>query len=183
MTDGRKQIARNVGLTKSESQAYYERGLLQFAKGNYDDAVIDISEAIHYDQNRAELYAARGFIYTQWAKEKKLPVKLEDAMLDLGYAVKLSKREWFAHVALGMIDFDNGQWADALRHFNDAKEASPGRPEPWFYRALCQYKLGKLDAAEEDMMLSKRWMNDSDKRQKEADKWIKEFQRVGAKDK
>ncbi len=177
MTDGRKELARNVGLTKSDSQAYYERGLVSFGKGNYEDAIVDISEAIHYDQGRAELYAARGFIYVQWAREKKLPGKLEDAIVDLGYALKLSKRQWFAHLALGIIDFENGQWSDALKHFNDAKESSPGRPEPWFYRSICQYKMGKTNLAEDDMMLALRWMKESDPRHKEAERWLKEFQK------
>jgi len=177
MTDGRKELARNVGLTKSDSQAYYERGLVAFGKGNYDDAIVDISEAIHYDEGRAELYAARGFVYVQWGHEKKLSAKLEAAIGDLNYALRLNKREWLAHLTHGMIDFENGQWSDALKHFNDAKEASPGRPEPWFYRSICQYKLGKTDPAVEDMNLALRWMKDSDSRRKDAERWLKEFEK------
>jgi tetratricopeptide (TPR) repeat protein len=177
MTEGRKEVARTVGLTKSDSQAYYERGLIAFGKNNFDDAITDISEAIFYDQGRAELYAARGFVFIQWAKEKKLAAKLEAAIVDLTYALKLNKREWLAHLSLGMIDFENGQWSDALKHFNDAKESSPGRPEPWFYRAICQYKMGKTSLAEDDMTLALRWMKDSDPRRKDAERWMKEFEK------
>jgi tetratricopeptide (TPR) repeat protein len=175
MSEQRQEAARSLGLRKSDSQAYYERGLTLFARGNYEEAVVDISEAIYYDQGRAELYAARGFIFQQWAHEKKLPDKLENAMTDLTYAIKLNRRQWFAHLALGIIDFENGQWSDAFKHFTDAKEASPGRPEPWFYRALCQYKLEKYGPAEEDMNIALRWMDENDKRRKEAERWLKEF--------
>jgi tetratricopeptide (TPR) repeat protein len=175
MTQNRKEAARAVGLTKSDSQLYYERGLSYFANNKYEDAIVDLSEAIHYDQGRAELYAARGYMYAIWGKAKKLPDKLEAAMVDLSHAVKLNKRLWFAHLTLGIIDFDNGQWSDALRHFTDAKEASPGHPEVWYYRAICHYKLGNLEKAVQDMETALRWLKDDDKRQKDADKWLKEF--------
>ncbi len=175
MSDRRKESVRGLGLTKSESQTYYERALTQFGRGNYEEAVVDVSEALHYDPNRAELYAARGFFYVQWAQEKKLADKLEDAIVDLNYAIKLNKRQWFAHLVLGMVDFSNGQWSDAFKHFNDAKEASPGRPEPWFYRAICHYKLGKPLQAEEEMQTALRWMPEGDKRRAEANRWLKEF--------
>lgn len=175
MSEQRQEAARSLGLRKSDSQAYYERGLALFTKGNYEEAVVDISEAIYYDQSRAELYAARGFVYQAWAREKKLSDKLEAAMADLTYAIRINRRLWFAHLALGIIDFENGQWADAFKHFTDAKEASPGRPEPWFYRAICQYRLEKYGAAEEDMQVALRWMPEDDKRRKEADRWLKEI--------
>jgi tetratricopeptide (TPR) repeat protein len=166
--ENRKNVARNLGLTRAESQAYYERGLQAFAKGDLENAVLDLSEAIHYDRARAELYSARGYIHLQAGN-------LDDSETDLRYALRLNKRQWLAQLALGIMDFNRGRWEEALQSFKKAQQAAPGRPEPWFYGALTQYKLGDLQKAATEMQIAVRWLGDNDKRRAEANRWLREF--------
>lgn len=168
MSERRQQIARNVGLTRADSQAYYERGLQAFAAGDYENAILDLSEAIHFDRGRAELYSARGLIYMDAGK-------LEDAEVDLNYALRLNKRQWLAHYCFGVMTYNKNKWAEAIDHFTKAQKIAPGRPEPWFYRALAHHQAGDDNQAAADMKTALRFMDDSDKRRGEANKWLKEF--------
>ncbi len=166
--ENRKNVARRMGLTRADSQAYYERGLQSFAKGDLENAILDLSEAIHYDRGRAELYSARGYIHLQAGN-------LEDSEIDLRYALRLNKRQWLALLGLGIMDFNHGQWEQALQNFKKAQGVAPGRAEPWFYGALTHYKLGDNQKAATEMQIALRWLGDGDKRRTEANKWLKEF--------
>ncbi len=168
MSENRRQIARNVGLTRADSQAYYERGLQAFATGDYENAILDLSEAIHYDRRRAELYSARGLIYVEAGKK-------DEAEIDLAYALRLDKRQWLAHYCFGMMAFAKGDWAAAIDRFTKAQTIAPGRPEPWFHRAIAHHQARDDNKAAEDMKTALRFLEEGDKRRSEANKWLKEF--------
>lgn len=168
MSEERQGVARRVGLTRSDSQAYYERGLEAFATHDYENAILDLSEAIHFDRGRAELYSARGLIYMESGK-------LDDAQTDLQYALKLNRRQWLAHYCFGVMAFNRSAWAEAIDHFTKAQTIAPGRPEAWFYRAVALHNTGDDAKALTDMQTALRWFEEGDKRRGDATKWIKEL--------
>ncbi len=173
MTEGRRQIARNVGLTRADSQAYYERGLLAFATGDFENAILDLSEAIHYDRGRAELYSARGLIYMDAGKQ-------EEAETDLHYALRLNKRQWLAHYCFGVMAFRRGLWTESIDRFGKALAIAPGRAESWYYRALAHHSAGDDAKALTDMQVALRWLEKGDKRYTEASRWIRTFKPAGS---
>src|SRR5689334_21300509 len=103
-----KEVARRLGLTRSNAIAYYQRGLKSFEDGDLENAILDLSEAIYLDEGHAEYYSTRGLFHI----ENGHP---EEAMVDLEYALKLSKRQWLAHYALAIIDHNDGDYEAAIK--------------------------------------------------------------------
>ncbi len=168
--EGREGVARRLGFTRSEADAYYRRGLAAFESGDLENAILDLSEAIYYDRGYAEFYSTRGLFYVENNQE-------EEAELDLNYALKLSKKQWLAHYALGILDFQHGEYDDALKHFSEAHKIAARRPEVLFYRAVTYHYLSEDDKAVEDMERAETLFPENDKRRKEAAAWVKEIKK------
>lgn len=170
MSEEREPIARRLGLTRDKADAYYRRGLAAFDKGELEDAILDLSEAIHYDSGYADYYSTRGLFYV-------VRDQGPEAEADLRYALKLSKRQWLAYFALGMLDFAREEYESAARNFTTAQQINRSRPEIWFYRAVTYYYLGEDEKAAADVEEAIRLFPEDDKRRKEAQAWQKEVKK------
>jgi Flp pilus assembly protein TadD len=168
--EGRQEVARQIGFTRSEAEQYYQRGLASFEDGDLENAILDLNEAIHYDRKHAELYSTRGLFHLENGDE-------EAAEIDLNYALKLSKRQWLAHYVLGMMDFRHGDYDEALKHFSEAHKIAPRRPEVLFYRGVTYHYLNDDDKAAQDMERAETMFPDNDKRRKDAAAWTKEIKK------
>jgi tetratricopeptide (TPR) repeat protein len=166
----REGVARRLGLTRSDADAYYRRGLQSFEDGDLENAILDLSESIHYDGGHAEYYSTRGLFYVQ---DNQTP----EAETDLNYALKLDKRQWLAHYALGILDFTAGDYEAAVKHFSDAGAIRPNRPEIWYYRAMTEHNLGDDVQAQGDMEKAEQLFPTSDKRRKDATAWVRELKK------
>jgi tetratricopeptide (TPR) repeat protein len=164
----RLEAARRIGLLRDQAEAYYRRGLKAFEDGDFENAILDLSEAIYYDRRFPEFYATRGLFYA----ENKQP---EEARSDCEYALKLGKRTWLAHYVLGMLAFRDTKYEQALQHFNEAQRLAPRRMEVYYYRAATHHMLGMTEAAQTDMRRAYSLMPEDDKRRKEAKVWIKDL--------
>ncbi len=168
MSENRRQAARRFGLTRADSQAYYERGLESFAAEDYENAILDLNEAILYDKRRAELYTARGLIH-------KAAGGRDQAEADLQQALKLDRRQWMASYGLGVMAFDRAEWATAIDWFTKSLVVGPGHPEAWYHRAVTYHNMGDDTKALADMQTALRWFKDADKRRNDANKWVKDL--------
>lgn len=173
--DGR--LARGLGLTRETGNAYYRRALGHYQDGDVETAIVDVSEAIHYDRGYADYYAVRGLFYTMQLTLENRPTE-DNARLDLYYALKLNKRTWLAHYALGLIEFRAQSYEAALERFDSALNIKPKRAEVLLYRAVTLYQLNDLDRALEDVDRALLYLPAADKRKKELQAWQKEI-RVG----
>ncbi|MEP7286286.1 MAG: tetratricopeptide repeat protein [Chloroflexota bacterium] len=171
MSEEREPVARRLGLTRADGVAYYKRGLKAYEDGDLENAIVDLSEAIYYDRGYAEYYSTRGLFYVE-------NEQVDDARLDLDYALKLNKRQWLAHYALAVLDFRHGDYDSALKHLSEASTIKPDRAEVWFYRAVTEHLLGDDTQAVTDMEKAERLFPPNDKRRKEASAWIKEFKKT-----
>src|SRR5260221_7628811 len=88
-------VARRLGLTRSDADAYYRRGLQSFEDGDFEHAILDLTEAIFYDSRHAEYYSTLGLFYLQ----DNHPPEAETV---LNYALKLDKRQCLAHYTLSV---------------------------------------------------------------------------------
>lgn len=168
-TEGRGDaLVRNLGLMRERADAYYRRGLQTFDAGDIHNAILDLSEAIYYDRGYAEYYSTRGLFYAT-------NMQVDEARLDLNYALKLSKRQWLAHYVLGTLDFEDGNYQSAIKHFDEAQRFSLHRPEIWYHRAVAHYKAGNVQKAGEDMHRAVQLFPADDKRRKDAQAWLKEI--------
>src|SRR5258708_13008765 len=114
-------VARRLGLTRSDADAYYGRGLKSFEDGDFENVILDLSEAIFYDSRHAEYYSTRGLFYLQ---DNQTP----EAETDLNYALKLDKRQWLAHSPFGMKNFPAGHPTPPLQPPNSPAPRPPPPP-------------------------------------------------------
>jgi tetratricopeptide (TPR) repeat protein len=170
LDERREEMARRLGLTRSHATAYYRRGLQNYQNGDLENAILDLSEAIHYDRNHAEYYSTRGLFHLEDNKE-------EEAELDLQHALKLNKRQWLAHYALGILDFRRGEYDSAVTHFNEAQAAASNRPEIWLYRGVAQHYAGDDAKAAADLERAEQLFPKGDKRLKDVRAWLKEVKK------
>jgi Flp pilus assembly protein TadD len=170
MDQGREEVARRFGLTREHAEAYYQRSLKAYQDGDLENAILDVSESIYYDRKHAEFYSTRGLFYLENNQE-------EEAELDLNYALTLSKRQWLAHYALGILDFKHGDYAVAVQHFDESARLAPTRPEVLFYRAIAQHYAGDDTKAIADLEQAEDLFPDGDKRLKDVGAWLKELKK------
>ncbi len=170
LDERREEMARRLGLTRSHAVAYYERGLQNYQDGDLENAILDLSEAIYYDRGHAEYYSTRGLFHLENNEEA-------DAELDLQYALKLNKRQWLAHYALGILDFRRSKYDSALAHFDAAQAMAPQRPEIYFYRAIAHHYAGDDPQATADIDQAEKLFPANDKRLKDVKAWSKELKK------
>jgi len=179
---GPERLARGLGLTRETGAGYYRRSLSHYKDGDTETAIIDVSEAIHYDRGYAEYYAVRGLFYTIQLTLENRPTE-DNARQDLYYALRLNKRTWLAHYALGLIEFRAQSYEAALDRFTQALNIKPKRSETLLYRAVTLYQLNDLDRALEDIERALIYLPATDKRKKDLQAWQKEIRAGLGKDK
>ncbi len=171
MSSARLERARRLGLTHATAEAYYHRGLLAHRNRDMENAILDLSEAIYYDQRYPEYYATRGLFYVEDGK-------LAEAEADLLYALKLNKRLWLAHFALGVLRYKQNQFEAAHQHFLQATRHPDAKPEAWFYLAVTHYLMDNLLEALQAIELAANGFHQADSRQAEVRRWKTEIEKA-----
>lgn len=169
-------MLRRLTGRRSMAERYLERGLHHLDKGEYEDALADVSAAIALEPYNAELYATRGFIYLESGADN--PAYADYAQEDLEYALYLDPEQWVAEYCLGMMAYAEGDYHEALRRFNAAYERAPLRPEVYYYRALCHNQLGDPAQAAAEMELAIDLFPRRDSRKRDARKWLRMFKKA-----
>lgn len=166
-------LRRLTGRTLAER--YLERGLWHLDKKKYDDALADLGEAINQEPYNAELYATRGFIYLEANDDEYVDYARED----FEYALYIDPEQWVAHYCLGMLDYANGDYDEALRRFTLARDYAHLHPEPYYYRALCYYQLDQPERAILEMNMALQILEEQhDSRRSSAKRWRTHFNKV-----
>lgn len=168
-------INQRLGFTRFEADEYYKQALDAYKKGDLDNAVDAMKNAIKAMPRKAEYYAARGMMYlddgvTQSARE------------DFDTAIKLFSHEMLAHYGHGILDFKDQNWDEALQHFTTAYYADQQRPETLYYLALTYYHKRDFASAANLMKLAyDRFEALNDKRKADAGKWLRELAKMADK--
>ncbi len=166
-------VLRRLASRRTLAERYLERGLYHLDKGKYEDAIADVTEAIAHEPANAELYATRGFIYLEMDDAGYL----DYARQDFEYALYLDPEQWVAAYGLGMMAYGEEDYSEALRRFDAARDSAPLRPEIYYYRALCHYRLGERQRAISEMDIATQLFEPEDRRHLDATRWIKEFKK------
>lgn len=164
---------RRLAQRRTVAERYLERGLYHLDKKKYDLGIADLSEAIAHEPRHAELYTTRGFMYLEADEEEYLSY----ARADFEYALALDPRQWVAAYCLGMMAYADGDYAAALDHFTTAYEIAPLRPEIYYYRALCHYRMGARQQAVKEMEFAMQLFGPEDRSHLDAARWVKEFKK------
>lgn len=171
MSNPRLERARRLGLTHATAEAYYHRGLLAYQNRDMENAILDLSEAIYYDRRYPEYYATRGLFYVEDGK-------FAEAEADLLYALKLNKRLWLAHFALGVLRFKQKDYEAAHQHFLQATRHPDAKPEAWFYLAVTHYLLDNLLEALQTIEIALNGFHPADSRHADARRWKTEIEKT-----
>ena len=160
-------LGQRMGLSRYEADEYYKVGLAAYTKGKFDEAIINLTDAINALPKNAEYYAARGFVYL----EDGITDKAEE---DFEQALKLYPYELLAHYGRGIIAFQTKNWDEAQAHFTDAYRADPKRPETLYYLALVHHRKRENQIALRVMRNAHTLFESAgDKRRTDASKWVK----------
>jgi tetratricopeptide (TPR) repeat protein len=164
------RLAQRLGLTRYEADEHYKQALAFYNKKSMDEAILAMENAIALLPNSSEYYAARGFFYL----EDGIPNKAAE---DFEQALKLHPYETLAHYGRGLMAYNAKNWDEALAHFTDAYRADPKRAETLYYLALTLHHKRDNAHALPYMQKAAQLMDQAgDKRKRDADKWVKEFE-------
>lgn len=113
--DAQKELAKALEIYPQYSDAYRERGIMQFAAGNVDAAINDLQQAIKYDPNNAMAYMAIGAALNNQEK-------YDDALRALDRGVTLSPNAWQAYFEMARAQLGKGDFAASLRSCDRAQQ-------------------------------------------------------------
>lgn len=111
-TPGNKGLKREVALT------FNKIGWANIKKGEYWDAIGNFKEAISYNQDEASFYLGLGLSYFQMKN-------YDSAIVELGTAAKMAKKDPMPHQLLGQIYYQRDDLVRALEHWEKALELDP----------------------------------------------------------
>ncbi len=169
------RIDQRLGFTRYEADEYYKQALDAYRKGDFDNAVDAMTNAIAALPKKAEYYAARGLMYLDDAVNQK-------ALADFDMALKLFPHELLAHYGRGILAYREQNWDEALEHFTAAYYADTERPETLYYLALTYYRQRDFASAANLMKLAHdRFEALNDKRKADAAKWLRELGKMAEK--
>ena len=156
-------------------QKYYESGQRYFAKGKYQEALIQFSNAVQVDPRYADAHYELAQVYMksqQWTpayQELERAVELQPdnsrARLDLAnlliaaHEFGLAKEQTdllvqqrpndpLVHVALGNLSLAENNLSGAMQEMQKAVDLDPSRSDSYMALASLQMKTGQPDSAE-----------------------------------
>lgn len=172
------RLVSRFGISRLDADEHYRVALDFFQKNNLDQAILNMNSAIELVPNRAEYYAARGFM------------RLEDgdpnrAEPDFDKALQINPYEVLANYGKGVIAYNHKDYDIALDSFMKAWAAENNRPETLYYLALVYHR-------KKDNFQALYWMQqtlaiyqnsaeddkEARKRLRNAEKWIGEFEKL-----
>ena len=154
-----------IKLEPNEVRGYLHRGIAYRNAGQYDKAVQDFNKVISLEPQNALNYMNRGYAYylaknydkaradykTAIKKDSAYDPSIENDLAKLGIKLDLNPHNSAqAYYGLGLIDYDEKNYAAALENFN---KAIADTEKPMFYeaRAKCHKALGNDDKARTDL--------------------------------
>jgi Tfp pilus assembly protein PilF len=115
-----------------DAEFYLNRGLDYVYKGQYDQAISDLSKAIEIDPRFARAYDIRSITYmskSQW----------DQAMSDCNKALEINPRSASAHHSRGRVYMGKGEYEQAIPDFTKAIEINPNFALAYYNRGRSYY--------------------------------------------
>ena len=111
-------------------------------KGNINNSIIYLNEAIEIEPNDARFYISRGCF--------KGTESHEDAIEDYTKAIEIESNNVFAYRLRGDSKRKLGDYQGAINDYSKAIEIYPNKAYLYKYRAESKRKLGDNEGADED---------------------------------
>jgi len=125
---------------KVEDDKNLDKGIEQFSKGNYDDAIESFEKVVTKFPARIEGYYNLGLSYLRKGD-------LDQAIASFEKAKELNPEAYTVYLALGEGYFNKGESEKAVEAYAKATELEPENPRAYYNLGMTQYKLNKTDEA------------------------------------
>lgn len=135
--------AQPVSSTQLTTEEHFYRGLDQYNKKSYQDAIAAFSQAITLNPDYVEAYNRRGMV-------KGDSGAYQEALADFNQAIKLNPDYAEAYNGRGITKFFLGDKQGSLADFNQAIKLKPDYAEAYNRRGITNSNLGDLQEALSD---------------------------------
>lgn len=135
--------SRVLALNSKDAGAYFSRGSVYNAKGDYVHAIADINQAIHIDPKYAAAYISRGYAYRQKGDYDR-------AIADLDQAIRLDPKYGVAYLGRGLAYSDKGDYDHAVADLDQALRSDPKNAAIYRSRGSAFFSKGDYDRAISD---------------------------------
>jgi len=134
--------------TPKDSQAYINRGLAFYKKGDYGAAFANYNQAIQLDPKYAQAYFDRGLVYYNLAYNKgdkdrvTIDYDLASAIADYTQAIQLDPKYTQAYFNRGLAFYKKVDNEHAIADFTQAIQLDPKYTQPYINRGSSYYYMG-----------------------------------------
>ncbi len=165
-------LSSRIGLTRYDADELYKEALKAYGKGQYEEALMKLEQAIELLPRNSEYWAAKGLVYLEDGETENAQEAFEQAL-------SLYPYEMLANYGRGIIAYKDENWDEAIAYFNDAFAADPERAETLYYLALCYHRKGLNRQALAYMQRAHEILeSQNDRRRTDANRWIREFEKL-----
>jgi tetratricopeptide (TPR) repeat protein len=123
-----------------QAELYNIRGMIRFEKGQLDQALADYNEALRLDAPRAHVWNNRGNLWRAKGDSKQ-------AINDFNQAVRLAPDDALAYKNRGNVWSDRGAFDKAIRDYDAAITLDPQDAESYNNRGSMRMQLGDYERA------------------------------------
>ncbi len=138
--NGRTMWSDVIEKNPRASEAFNNRGMIYFERGEYDLAMSDFKECIKLKPNQPDAYNNMSIVYFN---KKEYKEALEKNALVL--KIDSSHREGITN--RGCFYFNMQQYDSAIYYYSYAGRQTPNNASAFFYAAVANYHLRKYEAA------------------------------------
>lgn len=126
-----------------QSLIYFNQGLDQFIKYEYDRSIELFSKAIDLNQSYVDVYSYRGAAYDRTGQQ-------DAAIKDCKKIIEMNPNNAAAYYNLGSLYVIRGQYDDAIKEFTKAIMHNPSFAEAYTNRGFVYHEEAQYDKAIED---------------------------------
>lgn len=175
-------FAQQKQVESKDAKAYYQLGITQIQRGDFDQAILYFNKSIEIDPNNPMAYRDRGAAYSakgkhdlaisDWTKALEIDpndrtayfnrgrtfciIKQYDrAISDLNKTLEIDPRDADAYNERGIAYFEKGQYDLGISDFNKVIEINPNHPLAWKNLGYCYYRMKKWPEAIDKLLIAR----------------------------
>ena len=130
-------------LQPDSANAYRIRGLVKYARGEYESAISDFDDALRLKPDSAEIYIGRGLAKAGLGQ-------YGGAITDYNNALRLKPGSAEIYTGRGLAKAGLGQYEGAITDYDETIRLEPDSADAYSGRGLANLNLGRYEAAISD---------------------------------
>ena len=128
-----------------KAKLYTDRGFIYLKKESYDNAIVDLNNAIELNPKNLTAYLMRGISYSDSGKTDR-------ALADFDKAIELAPENRTARLWRGRVYFEKKDYNKAIKNFTRAIKLEPENSTTYLWRGRVYFEKEDYDNAFEDFL-------------------------------